>query len=200
LTLEDFIRWGAEGLIMPPLRTATDVDALWKAIERGDIATIGSDHAPHHADEKEAGREDLRKALPGFPGLETFLPAMLSEFRRRRLTEQAFVRLVSEKPARLFGISDRKGALAPGLDADLVIVDDQVDERIDCAAFLSKAKYSPFHDRRVTARVDLTMVRGRTVYANGMIDEDAQHGRLLRSSGAVAAGAGLKPAPTRQER
>ena len=199
LTMQDFIRWGAEGLIMPPLRTPADVDALWKAIERGDIATIGSDHAPHHADEKEAGREDLRKALPGFPGLETFLPAMLSEFRRRRLTEQAFVRLVSEKPARLFGISDRKGALAPGLDADLVIIDDQVDERIDCAAFLSKAKYSPFHDRRVTARVDLTMVRGRTVYANGAVHEDAQRGRLLRRSGAAAVGAGLKPAPARQE-
>src|SRR3984893_18516320 len=139
LTMQDFIRWGAEGLIMPPLRTPADVDALWKAIERGDIATIGSDHAPHHADEKEAGREDLRKALPGFPGLETFLPAMLSEFRRRRLTEQAFVRLVSEKPARLFGISDRKGAIAPGLDADLVIIDDEVDEAIDCRKFLSKA-------------------------------------------------------------
>jgi dihydroorotase (multifunctional complex type) len=196
LTMEDFIRWGAEGLIMPPLRTAADVDALWKAIDLGDIATIGSDHAPHHADEKDAGREDLRKALPGFPGLETFLPAVFTEVRRRGLTEQAFVRVAAEMPARLFGISDRKGALAPGRDADLVIVDDHVDEMIDCAAFLSKAKYSPFHARRVTARVDLTMVRGHTVYANGMVDEDAQRGRLLRRRGAAAVGAGLKPAPT----
>ena len=162
------------------MRAATDVDALWKAIERGDIATIGSDHAPHHADEKDAGREDLRKALPGFPGLETFLPAVFTEFRRRGITVQAFVRLVSETPARLFGISDRKGALAPGLDADLVILDDHVDERIDCAAFVSKAKYSPFHGRRVTARVDLTMVRGETVYADGAVDAHAQRGRLLR--------------------
>ena len=161
---------------MPPLRTATDVDALWKAIERGDIATIGSDHAPHHADEKEAGREDLRKAMPGFPGLETFLPAVFTEVRRRGLTA-SLVQLAAEMPARLFGISDRKGALARGRDADLVIVDDHVDEMIDCATFLSKAKYSPFHARRVTARVDLTMVRGRTVYANGMVDEDAQRGR-----------------------
>lgn len=197
LTMQDFMRWGPQGLIMPPLRTAADVDALWKAIEHGDIATIGSDHAPHHADEKEAGREDLRKAVPGFPGLETFLPAILSEFRRRGLAEQAFVQLVSETPARLFGLSDRKGALAPGLDADLVIVDDHVDEVIDAAAFLSKAKYSPFHGRRVTARVDLTMVRGRTVYADGMIDEDAPRGRLLRrcSIAAVAVGPGFKPAP-----
>ena len=93
------------------------------------------------------------------------------------------MQLAAETPARLFGISDRKGALAPGRDADLVIVDDHVDEMIDCAAFLSKAKYSPFHARRVTARVDLTMVRGRTVYADGMVNEDAQRGRLLRRRG-----------------
>ena len=82
--------------------------------------------------------------------------------------------LAAETPARLFGLSDRKGAIATGLDADLVIVDDSVDEVIDCAKFLSKAKYSPFHGRRVSARVDLTMVRGQTVYADGMVDEDAQ--------------------------
>jgi dihydroorotase-like cyclic amidohydrolase len=179
LTMDDFIRFGPQGLIMPPLRSENDVSTLWSALERGDIATIGSDHAPHHEDEKNPGREDLRKALPGFPGLETFLPAVLTECRRRRLSDQAFVKAVSETPARLFGLGDRKGAIAPGLDADLVIVDDQVDEVIDCGAFLSKAKYSPFHGRRVSARVDLTMLRGQIVYAGGAVDEDVQRGRLL---------------------
>ena len=149
-------------------------------LENGDIAAIGSDHAPHHEDEKNPGREDLRKALPGFPGLETLLPAVLTESRRRGLGDQGFVRAVSQTPARLFGLSDRKGAIAPGLDADLVIVDDQVDEVIDCGTFLSKAKYSPFHGRRVSVRVDLTMVRGQTVYAGGVVHEDVQRGRLLR--------------------
>jgi dihydroorotase (multifunctional complex type) len=180
LTMEDFIRFGPQGLIMPPLRSAEDVNALWSAIESGDIATIGSDHAPHHVDEKKPGREDLRKALPGFPGLETFLPAILTECRRRGLGDQAFIRAASESPARLFGLGDRKGAIAPGLDADLVIIDDQVDEVIDCGKFLSKAKYSPFHGRRVSTRVDLTMVRGEIVYVDGAIDEDVQCGRLLR--------------------
>ena len=158
---------------MPPLRSAMDVSALWDAIASGDIATIGSDHAPHHMDEKEKGRNDLRNAPPGFPGLETFLPAVLTECRRRGLSEQIFVRAASEAPARLFGLSGRKGAIAPGLDADLVIVDDHVDDVIDCTKFLSKAKYSPFHGRRVSARVDLTMVRGQTVYAAGAVNDDA---------------------------
>jgi dihydroorotase-like cyclic amidohydrolase len=134
-------------------------------------------------DEKNPGREDLRKALPGFPGLETFLPAVLTEWRRRGLADQAFVAAASEAPARLFGLSDRKGAIALGLDADLVIIDDQVDDVIDSGKFLSKAKYSPFHGRRVSARVDLTMVHGQTVYADGAIDEDVQRGRLLRPHG-----------------
>jgi dihydroorotase (multifunctional complex type) len=180
LTMEDFTRSGPHGLIMPPLRSADDVNALWGALQSGDIAAIGSDHAPHHEDEKNPGRQDLRKALPGFPGLETLLPAVLTESRRRGLGDQGFVRAVSQTPARLFGLSDRKGAIAPGLDADLVIVDDQVDEVIDCGTFLSKAKYSPFHGRRVSVRVDLTMVRGQTVYAGGTVHEDVQRGRLLR--------------------
>lgn len=190
LTMHDFVRCGAHGLIMPPLRTAPDSESLWKAIDRGEIATIGSDHAPHHADEKATGQGDLRKALPGFPGLETLLPVVLSEFRRRGLSEQTFTRLACETPARLFGIGARKGALAPGFDADLVIVDDHVDEAIDCTAFLSKARYSPFHGRRVNTRVDLTMVRGRTVYAGGKADENAQRGRLLRRSAAGVAAQG----------
>ncbi len=180
LTMDDFERFGPEGLIMPPLRGASDVEALWKALAAGDIATIGSDHAPHQRDEKNAGRCDLRKAPPGFPGLETLLPAVLTQWRRRGLSDQAFVRAVAQTPANLFGLSDRKGIIAVGRHADLVIVDDDVDEVIDCSKFLSKAKYSPFHGRRVTARVDLTMVRGEVVYANGAVDAHAQRGRLLR--------------------
>jgi dihydroorotase len=180
LTLEDFMRCGPEGLIMPPLRAADDVSALWDALRNGDIATIGSDHAPHHADEKERGRQDLRQAPPGFPGLETFLPAVLTECRHREVSEQVFVKAAAETPARLFGLGDRKGAIAPGLDADLVIVDDRVDEVIDSAKFLSKAKYSPFHGRRVSARVDLTILRGRTIYADGSVNEDAQPGCFQR--------------------
>jgi dihydroorotase len=179
LTMEDFIRFGAEGLIMPPLRSAMDVNALWSAIESGDIATIGSDHAPHSRDEKNQGGEDLRKALPGFPGLETFLPAVLTECRRRGISDQTFVRLAAETPAQLFGLGDRKGAIAIGLDADLVIVDDRVEEMIDCTKFLSRAKYSPFHGRRVSARVEHTILRGETVYAAGAIN-DARQGCFLR--------------------
>src|SRR3979490_2336491 len=100
VTTEDFTRFGPHGLIMPPLRSADDVNALWGALESGDIANLGTDHAPHHEDEKNPGREDLRKALPGFPGLETVLPAGLTESRDRGLVNQDFVRAVSQTPAR----------------------------------------------------------------------------------------------------
>jgi dihydroorotase len=72
------------------------------------------------------------------------------------------------------------GAPAPGRDADIVIVDDRVHETIDARQFLSKAKYSPFHGHHVTARVDLTMLRGRVIYDNGAVDDAAAAGALLR--------------------
>ncbi|TMJ34710.1 MAG: hypothetical protein E6G96_01085, partial [Alphaproteobacteria bacterium] len=171
LTMGDFARCGSDGLIMPPLRAADDVNALWEAIRNGDIATIGSDHAPHSKEEKHPPGEDLREALPGFPGLETFLPAVLTECRRRGISDETFVGLAAQTPARLFGLSDRKGAIAIGLDADLVIVDDSADEMIDCAKFLCKAKYSPFHGRRVAARVEQTILRGEIVYAAGAVND-----------------------------
>ena len=181
LTMDDFIQFGPQGLIMPPLRSAQDVSALWDAVQSGDIATVGSDHAPHHVDEKEQGRSDLRKAPSGLPGTRNVsacridgVPSSWSERTNLRASSR------QKRPASLFGLSGRKGVIAPGFDADLVIVDDRVDEAIDSTKFLSKAKYSPFHGRRVSARVDLTMVRGQTIYADGGINEDARPGCFLR--------------------
>jgi dihydroorotase (multifunctional complex type) len=180
LTTADFEKFGPEGLIMPPLRSAADVDGLWSALEAGDIATIGTDHSPHHVDEKNVGQQDLRKASPGFPGLETFLSAVLTEWRHRGLSDQLFARVTAEVPAQLFGVAARKGAIRAGLDADIIIVDDHADEVIDTGRFLSKARYSAFHGKHTTARVDLTMVRGCVVYGNGAVDTDAQKGQLLQ--------------------
>jgi len=108
---------------------------------------------------------------------------VLTESMGRGVSERIFVKAAADSPARVFGLGDRKGAIAPGLDADLVIIDDRVDEVIDSAKFLSKAKHSPFHGRHVSARVDLTMLRGRTIYADGGVNEDTQPGCFLRPQG-----------------
>lgn len=179
LTEADWRRHGPEGTIAPPLRPAGDIDALWQALRQGGVDAIGTDHAPHAAEEKARGREDLRKAPGGFSGVETFLPSMLTEFRRRGLRVEDFVRLCCANPARLFGLYPRKGAIAAGSDADIAIVDDETRWHIDPARFHSKAKYSPFAGREMTARAVTTLVRGAVVYENGALTAPAGHGRLL---------------------
>ena len=178
LTAEDFRAAGAAGHIMPPLRSRADVERLWQAWGEGAVDTIGSDHAPHSWSEKTSGGGDLRRSLPGFPGLETLLPVLFDAFVERGYGVADFVRAAAANPARLFGLYPRKGAIAPGSDADLTIVDDSGSWTIDPSRFRSKARYSPYAGRTVTARVDLTMVRGRVVHERGETAGDTGGGRL----------------------
>lgn len=178
LTSEDARRHGPYAHIMPPLREREDVEDLWSVLRAGGVDTIGTDHSPHAAEEKARGSDDVRKAATGFPGIETFLPVMLTEFIRRGLTGGDLVRLVAEGPARVFGLYPRKGVLAAGSDADLAIVDDVTEWSVDPTRFLSKAKYSPFAGRRVRGRAVLTMVRGHVVWQDGELVGRPGTGRL----------------------
>ena len=183
LTTEDFEAAGPAGYIMPPLRGKADVEALWQAIADGVVDAIGTDHAPHAWTEKTAGDGDLRKAMPGFPGVETFLPAILSAFIDRGYAVSDFVNFTTANPARLFGVYPRKGAIAVGSDADLAIVDDSGRWTIDPTTFRSKAQYSPYAGHEVGAHVDLTIVRGNVVYEDGEVIGRAGDGRLLTPGG-----------------
>ena len=178
LATDDFRAAGAAGHIMPPLRSRTDIERLWRAWDEGAIDTIGSDHAPHSWDEKMSGGGDLRRSAPGFPGLETFLPVVFGAFVERGYGAADFVRAAAANPARLFGLYPRKGAIAVGSDADLAIVDDSGRWTIDPSRFRSKARYSPYAGREVAAHVDLAMVRGRVVYEDGEVVGEAGGGRL----------------------
>ncbi len=178
LTTDDFRAAGPAGHIMPPLRSRADIDRLWQALDDGVIDTIGTDHAPHSWDEKTLGDGDLRRSMPGFPGVETFLPVMFSAFVERGYRVVDFVRYTAANPARLFGLYPRKGAIAVGSDADLAIVDDSGSWTIDPSTFRSKAQYSPYSGHKVAAHVDLTMVRGKVVYERGQIVGEAGDGRL----------------------
>ena len=188
LATDDFRAAGAAGHIMPPLRGRADIERLWQAWEEGAVDTIGSDHAPHSWDEKISGGGDLRRSAPGFPGLETFLPVVFGAFVERGYGVADFVRAAAANPARLFGLYPRKGAIAVGSDADLAIVDDAASWTVDPSRFRSKARYSPYAGRKVAARVDLTMVRGRVVHEGGETVAAAGGGRLQVPGRDAAAG------------
>ncbi len=176
LTLDTSSDVGIVGKVNPPLRPPSDREALWQAIAGGEVDTIGSDHVPRHGRFKQGG---LASASPGFPGLQQLLPLVLTEGHLRRgIPLERLVDLVSTRPAEIFGLADRKGAIRPGADADLVIVDLTAGATIHAETERSAAGFTPWEGVQTGARVERTLLRGQTIYADQTVTSHA-HGQYL---------------------
>jgi len=178
LSVDDLMRIGTLALTMPPVRRKRHIVALWDGLKKGWIDILASDHAPHMPEEKKAN--SVWDVKVGIPGLETTLPLLLTEVKRGRLSIADVVRLMSEKPAEIFGL-EGKGCLKEGNSADLVVVDLDRKFRIDASKFHSKAKYSPFDGWNVQGRPVKTFVNGNLVMDEGEIVAEAGSGRIIRS-------------------
>jgi len=176
LSTEDLKRVGSLALTMPPLRDKRDVDSLWEAVKNGWVDVLGSDHAPHTLKEKEA--ESIWEVKVGIPGLETTLPLLLTEVRRRRISIGDVVGLMSENPTEIFKLKN-KGRLKEGNDADLTVVDLKRKYKIDPSKFHSKAKLSPFEGREVQGKPVKTIVAGQLVMDDDEIVAKAGSGRII---------------------
>jgi len=177
LTSRYMKKHGNMALMLPPLRTQADSEALWKALKKGLIDTVASDHAPHSLEEKSA--QLIWDVKPGIAGLETMLPLMLNEVNRGRLTVNELVRLMSEKPAEIFHLRDR-GSLSEGNMADIVVVDINREHKINASSFHSKAKFSPFDGWKVRGKLMETFVNGQLVMDDGEIVAKPSSGQIIR--------------------
>jgi dihydropyrimidinase len=160
---------GVRGKVNPPLRAPADREALWRGIAQGAIDTVGTDHIHRPAGAKEGG---IWKASPGFPGLETLIPALLTEGRRRGVDLARLVALVSRNPARIMGMGPAKGRIALGADADLAVVDLGARWTVGAETH-SSAGYTVMEGRTLEARVVHTLVRGRFALRDGALVADA---------------------------
>jgi len=177
LTSEDVGRIGSLAVIAPPLRDKTHHDALWKGIQDGIIDTIGSDHAPHKLEEKLTS--SVWDVKPGVPGLETTLPLMMTLVKQKCLNIDQLVQLLSENPARIYGLTDR-GDIDIGKAADLTIIDYNAQYKLDASKFKSKAKFSPYNGWEVTGKPAKTIVNGQLVFDEGEIVARGGVGSLVR--------------------
>jgi len=150
----------------PPLRSRTDVEAIREALADGTIDAIATDHAPHGVLEKQV---EFDKAWNGVVGLETALGLTLGLVREGVLSLQRAISLLTDGPAKAFGLPG--GHLAPGAPADIVVVEQDVEWTVDSARFFSRSRNTPFHGRRLTGRVAQTWVGGRLVFEDGQIKE-----------------------------
>jgi allantoinase len=176
-------RLGPYAKCSPPLRAPETVEALWRHVLGGAIDTIGSDHAPFTHAEKDAGLDDIWAAPNGLTGIQTMLPLIFSEgVRRRGLSLERFAQLFAGNAARIFGLDDRKGQIAVGADADLLLLDPEETWTIDDESLEYKNRWSPYRGLPVTGKVTRTILRGRTIFADGAIVGERGYGEQLHAA------------------
>ncbi len=164
----------------PPLKEAHDREAVWEAVRDGTIDTLASDHAPFTVAEKEAARENIWLAPPGMPGGELLLSWAVGEALEGRLTWRRFEELLVTNPARIFGLAG-KGAIAPGVDADLVLYDPADRGTFALAEFRSRAGGTGvlWDGFPRIGRVCRTLLRGQTVFDGESVIAAPGSGRVV---------------------
>lgn len=163
-----------------------NVPSLWGALNDGTIDIVATDHAPHLREEKEIGWKDGWKAHTGTPSTQFYLSLLLDAARQGKISLERVVDATSTRPARIFGIHN-KGEIRPGCDADLVVVDLEKQFEITDSDVLSLIGWTPYAGRKVQGKVDRTIVRGRTVFADGKVTGEKGWGRIASATYPVKA-------------
>lgn len=168
---------GDFGKVNPPLRSEKDNEALWEALADGTIHVVGSDHVPRTSKFKQGG---IWKASAGFPGLATLLPVLLSEgYHRRGLPLERIAEVVSENPAKIFGLYPKKGAIQVDSDADLTIVDLHLEKEVKAEELGSFCDFSIYEGWKLCGWPVKTIVRGSIVMENGKVVGQPGYGEYL---------------------
>ena len=164
---EAYASIGSRAQMNPPLRDKSHQDVLWWGLDQGVVDVLGSDHAPHTLEEKEAA---YPASPSGMPGVQTLVPVMLDHVNKGRLTLARFVDLTSAGPQRIFGIAG-KGRIAVGYDADLTVVDLKLQKTITDDWIASKCGWTPFAGRNVQGWPVGTILRGNIAMWDGELGQ-----------------------------
>jgi dihydropyrimidinase len=164
---------------VPPLRDASDKDALWKGLARGSIHVVATDHVSYTRAEKMDPAVSITNVRAAGNYLQVNLPLLYSEgVRSRRITLEQMVAETSTNPAKLFGLYPRKGTIAVGSDADIAIWDPNLRKTVTDEEQFSNAKFSIFTGWDITGWPIVTIRRGEVVYEGGQITAEPGSGRL----------------------
>jgi dihydropyrimidinase len=186
LTLSDTVYTGddfevAKYVMTPPLRPAHHQDALWAGVRRGGIDVISTDHCPFClVGQKDAGRDDFSKIPNGIGGVQHRLPLLYDRgVRAGRIPLERLVAITATNPARLFGLYPRKGTLAVGSDADLVVFDPRGQTTLSVQGSPTKVDYSIYEGWTCAGAVVHVLSRGASVVTDGQLTGTQGHGRFV---------------------
>jgi dihydropyrimidinase len=181
--MDDLARPGFEGakyVCSPPLRPAEHQDTLWRGLRANDLSVVSTDHCPFcFADQKELGRGDFAKIPNGIPGVEHRMDLLHQGVVAGQLSLPRWVEVASTTPARMFGLYPRKGVIAAGSDADIVIYDPAVTQVLSAARHHMNVDYSAYEGMQITGRVDTVLSRGTVVVEAGGYRGAPGHGSFL---------------------
>jgi allantoinase len=174
---------GVLAKVNPPIRPRADVEALWEAVLDRDVDWIVSDHACCNAEQKYSAKfpKNIWMAKSGFGGTEYLLSGVLSEGSKRGMSYNHMAELLCWNPAQRYGLKN-KGDIAPGYDADLVLVDPHESFVVRAAESESKQGYTPFEGLELSGRVKTTFLRGQRIYDGAKVVGPAR-GQYLRRPG-----------------
>ncbi len=160
----------AKFVCAPPIRKVSDQKALWNGLRHGDIQTISTDHCSFTLEQKEAGRGDFTKTPGGVPGVETRGELIYSAgVTTRKISLGTMCKVLSENPAKLYGMYPRKGVIARGADADIVVYDPNADHVIRAEDMVGKAGYTPFEGYVTRGSIAQVWLRGTLAVENGQV-------------------------------
>ena len=177
---------GAKYVCSPPLRPKDHWADLWQGLVKDDLQVVSTDHCPFDFhDQKQLGQGDFRKVPNGLPGVEDRVDLLHDGgVVGGRITRERWVEVISAAPARMFGLAGRKGVVAPGADADLVVYDPARKRTISASTHHMDVDYSCYEGREVQGASDVVLSRGRVIVENGEWRGEKGWGRFLRRKSA----------------
>jgi dihydropyrimidinase len=172
---------GAKWVMSPPLREKKDQVALWAGINQGLVNVVATDHCPFKWEQKWMGKDDFSKIPNGHPAIENRMELLYSEgVHKGRITLNKYVEVACTNPAKIFGMFPRKGTLAPGSDADIVIFDPNKRHRLSAGTHHMNVDYSAYEGWELTGKVETVILRGKIAIDKGNCLLEKGYGKFIR--------------------
>jgi dihydropyrimidinase len=184
LSVDDLARPGFEGakyVCSTPLRPVEHQAALWRGLRNDDLSVVSTDHCPFcFKDQKELGVGDFSKIPNGLPGVETRMDLLHQAVLDGHIGRRRWIEIACATPAKMFGLYPRKGTIAPGGDADVVVYDPNAQQVLSAQTHHMNVDYSCYEGRTITGKAETVLSRGRVVVDKGEYLGSAGHGRFVR--------------------
>jgi len=172
---------GAKWVMSPPLRQPKDQDALWAGINQGMVQVVGTDHCPFKWKQKLMGKKDFSKIPNGHPAIEHRMELLFSEgVHTGKISLNKFVEVSSTNAAKIFGMYPKKGCIAVGSDADLVIFDPKEKHKLSVKTHHMNVDYSAYEGWKVTGKVKTVLLRGKVAIDDGVVKVKKGYGEFVK--------------------